>query len=267
MPMVRAKTLVDPPGSGRQGGGRPGQTVGRLVEGAVPAHGHHHVEAVVGRAVGEPFGVAPPARLRHGQVVVGGEGLGDDHPGPGGHRRRGGVDDQQDAHGGRNARRSSSPAALRHRAEPGAVVGSARRRQPQHEPVARPHRRIDGRGRRLHLLPHPPVPVEQRRLPAVGGEDRRAGRGAPGEAVPALERQVGQGQPGVAEPVVGGGVAVVVPADRLRPVPGQGDRLARQRAPAAGRASGRSPGRGPRRGPGRRGPARPVAGRGTCRRR
>jgi hypothetical protein len=47
MPMVRAKTLVDPPGSG-----------------------------------------------------AGGQRLGDDDPGPGGHRRRGGIDDQQDAHGG-----------------------------------------------------------------------------------------------------------------------------------------------------------------------
>jgi hypothetical protein len=30
--------------------------------------------------------------------VVGGQCLGDHHPGPGGHRRGGGIDDEEDAH-------------------------------------------------------------------------------------------------------------------------------------------------------------------------
>jgi hypothetical protein len=82
----------------RQGGGRARQAVGRLIQRPVAAHGHHHVDAVVGRAVGQPFGVAAPGRLGHGELVVGGQRLGDDDPGPGGHRRRGGIDDEEDPH-------------------------------------------------------------------------------------------------------------------------------------------------------------------------
>jgi hypothetical protein len=63
-----------------------GEAVGRLVQRAVAAEDRDHLDADVGRALGEAGGVAPAAGLGEGHVVVGPEGLLDDHPTPGGHR-------------------------------------------------------------------------------------------------------------------------------------------------------------------------------------
>ncbi len=49
-----------------EGGGRPGQAVGRLVEGPVAAEDDDGVEPVGGRALGQPGGMAPPAGLGDG---------------------------------------------------------------------------------------------------------------------------------------------------------------------------------------------------------
>ena len=64
-PMVRANTLVEPPGSGGQGGVGAGEAVGRLVQGAVAAEHDDDVDAVGGRALGQAGGVAAAVGLGH----------------------------------------------------------------------------------------------------------------------------------------------------------------------------------------------------------
>src|SRR5918994_5203783 len=77
-----------------------GEAVGRLVEGAVPAEHHHHVDAGGGGTLCEPGGMTPPARLGHGHLVVGRQPLADHDPAARRHRRRRGVDQQEDLHSG-----------------------------------------------------------------------------------------------------------------------------------------------------------------------
>ena len=218
-----------------EGGGRPGQAVGRLVERAVAAHGHDHVDAVVGRAVGEALGVPPPARLGHGQIVIGGEGLGDDDPGPGGHRRRGGVDDQQDSHVGRRGRRAGQGSMGRNQV-PSSDGPTARATAPA-RPPSRP-----GLRRRSPASPPPARPRRPgRTLPPArsGRRRRRCRRSGPRVGSPGL-RAAGRGGPARrCSPFVGRRPQVVVPADRLRPRSRPGRSPGRTGERPGGPASGR----------------------------
>ena len=106
-----------PARQGREGAAGPGQPVGRLVERAVSAEHHDHVDARRGRALGEPGGVAPPAGLGQGHVVVGRQRLADDHTAAGRHRRGVGVHQEDDLHSGpqRSGVRTGGRDAVGHR--------------------------------------------------------------------------------------------------------------------------------------------------------
>ena len=63
-----------------------------------PGEDRHHLDALGRGTPGEPGRVAPAGRLDHLEVVVRAQRLLDDHPPAGRHRRRGGVDDEEDTH-------------------------------------------------------------------------------------------------------------------------------------------------------------------------
>ena len=71
-----------------QRGRAPGQAVGGLVQRAVTAEDDDRVEVLGGGVLGQPGGMAAPARFRHLDVVVGGQRLADDDAGAGGDGRR-----------------------------------------------------------------------------------------------------------------------------------------------------------------------------------
>ena len=119
-PMVRANTLVDPPGSGARAHDRAGQAVGGLVERAVAAEHDHDLGAGRRRALRQAGGVAAAARLRQRHLVVGGQRLLDHDPAACRHRRRRRVDEQQHLHG----RRRTYPSATA--ARPAGLEASAR---------------------------------------------------------------------------------------------------------------------------------------------
>ena len=75
------------------------QTVGGLVQGSVTCEHDHDVEAVVRGRVREPGRVAAPRGLGDLDLVLGGQELADHDALAGRHRRRGGVDEEQDPHG------------------------------------------------------------------------------------------------------------------------------------------------------------------------
>lgn len=87
-----------PPGKRRQGTGGAGESVGGLIEGAIATEYDHHIGARRRRPLGEAGGMAAPTGLGEGDGVIGGEGLLDDDPAPGGDRGRRRVDQQEHAH-------------------------------------------------------------------------------------------------------------------------------------------------------------------------
>jgi hypothetical protein len=86
------------PGKGSERGRGVEQAVGRLVERAVAGQDRDDIEPVVGRREREPCRVAAARGFRHLDVVLAGEQLANHHPLARGDRRRGRVDEQQDAH-------------------------------------------------------------------------------------------------------------------------------------------------------------------------
>ena len=98
MPEAAGVDVRGAPGEGRDRGVGAHEAVGRLVERAVAGEHRDHLDALGRRAPGQARRVAPAGRLDHLEVVVGAQRLLDDHPAAGRHRRRGGVDDEQDTH-------------------------------------------------------------------------------------------------------------------------------------------------------------------------
>ena len=68
--MVRAKTLVDPPGQHAERGLRAGQAVGGLIEGAVTSEDYGCVQSVGRRTLCQPSGMASSVCLFEYNVVV-----------------------------------------------------------------------------------------------------------------------------------------------------------------------------------------------------
>ena len=78
--MVRANTLVEPPGSAASAVAVPARPLAASLSVPSPPEHDDHVGAVGGRALGQPGGVAAPAGLGHRDLVVGGERLLDHDP-------------------------------------------------------------------------------------------------------------------------------------------------------------------------------------------
>jgi hypothetical protein len=87
------------PGQGRQGRARAGQAVGGLVQRAVPAEHDDDLDALVGGPPGEAGGVVAAVRRGDRDVVIGRERLLDHDLAARRDRRRGRVDQQEDAQG------------------------------------------------------------------------------------------------------------------------------------------------------------------------
>lgn len=86
------------PREGGESGICAGKSVGCLVERAIAAEHDDEVVALPCGGLGETGGVAPPAGLGEGDVVVGGQRLVDHDPSSGGDRRGHGVHDEQNPH-------------------------------------------------------------------------------------------------------------------------------------------------------------------------
>lgn len=86
------------PGEGGESGICASEAVGCLVERAIAAEHDDEVVALPRGGLGETGGVAPPAGLGEGDVVVGGQRLVDHDPSSGGDRRGHGVHDEQNPH-------------------------------------------------------------------------------------------------------------------------------------------------------------------------
>ena len=78
--------------------GRPGQSVRRLVEGAIATEYDDDIGSVGCRGGSKTRRMAAPGGLGHRDLVVGGEGFGDDHPSPSGDRRGRWIDDEVHLH-------------------------------------------------------------------------------------------------------------------------------------------------------------------------
>ena len=98
-PIVRANTLVEPPGSTPSAVSVPAMPGRDLVQRAVAAEADDDVDAAAGGVVGEAGGVAAAVRLDELDVVVRGQPAVHDDRVAGRHRRRERVHDQQDPQG------------------------------------------------------------------------------------------------------------------------------------------------------------------------
>ena len=129
-----------------------GEAVGDLVERAVAAEADDHVDAVVGRPLGQAGGVAPTVGLDHRDLVVRGERLLDHDPAPRRHRGRRRVHDEQESHW----RQLVTPAPLLARSHPyehrrlrEADPRSGRARRAQRRSHVEARRKVDPRRLRL----------------------------------------------------------------------------------------------------------------------
>lgn len=85
-------------GERSEGGIGSSQSICCFVLGSVSAENSDDVETVGSALVGEFGGVAPVGGLDDRDLMIRSEGLGNDDPPAGGHRRGGRIDDQQDSH-------------------------------------------------------------------------------------------------------------------------------------------------------------------------
>ncbi len=69
------KHVGRPAGQNSQCGIGAGHTRGHLVEGAIAAVGHHHIDATTSRVFGETSGVTPSVGLHHLHIMVLGQAL------------------------------------------------------------------------------------------------------------------------------------------------------------------------------------------------
>ena len=99
MPIVRANTFVEPPGSTPSAVSRPGDPGGHLVERAVAAEADDHVDAAARGVVGEAGGVAAPVGLDELDLVAAAQPAMDDDRVARRHRRGERVDHEQDSQG------------------------------------------------------------------------------------------------------------------------------------------------------------------------
>ena len=83
-PQLPGKYVGGPPGQHPQCGWAADQTVGHLVDGTVAAQRDHHLHAPGRRPLGKASGMTATMGLHHFQLVLGGEGILDDHPIAGG---------------------------------------------------------------------------------------------------------------------------------------------------------------------------------------
>ena len=97
-PMLRANTLVEPPGSTASAVADSGDAGRHLVDGAVAAERRDDVDPAAGGVLREAGGVAATAGLDDLDVVLLRQHLVHHHGVAGGDRRRERVDDEQETH-------------------------------------------------------------------------------------------------------------------------------------------------------------------------